>query len=219
MSGFDKWLQDQKRTQEGGARAAEEDGLLGFAGSSFSNLQDSMAAQMQELSGALPGADGLTGAEFRRRMMHAIYLLLASIGFAALAVLVGLPTIVLKPSKFAICLSLSALSAVASVAVLQRPSVFLTNLLEGGMGKAAPMLTLLASIGFTLYSAVVVHKYTVVVFAGGLEALAILYYLTSFVPGGTTGLSVLLKSAYAIVWTFLTPCRLYCKSFVSQLFS
>ena len=81
------------------------------------------------------------------------------------------------------------------------------------------MVALVASIIFTLYSAVVVHKYTVVVFAGGLETVAILYYLSSFVPGGTTGLYVLLRSAYTVVYTFLTPCRLYLKSSVSQLFS
>jgi hypothetical protein len=214
MSGFDKWVQDQKRLQEGNP-PEEGEGLLG----SFSNLQDSMTMQMQELSGILPDANGLTGVDFRRRMLHAIYFLLASIGFAALAVLVGLPTIVLKPSKFAICMSLSALSAIASVATLQKPSAFFSSIIEGGMEKALPMLALLSSIGFTLYSTIVVHKYTVVVLAGGLEVLAILYYLSSFVPGGTSGLSLLLKSAYAVLYTTLTPCRLYLKSSISQIFS
>ena len=78
MSGFDKWLQEQKRLQEGNP-PEEGEGLLG----SFSNLQDSMTMQMQELSGILPDANGLTGVDFRRRMLHAIYFLLASIGFAA----------------------------------------------------------------------------------------------------------------------------------------
>ena len=86
MSGFDKWLQDQKRSQEGNPRE-EYEGLLG----SFSNLQDSMATQMQELSGVLPDASGLIGIEFRRRMLQAIYFLLASVGYLAYVMRLWLP--------------------------------------------------------------------------------------------------------------------------------
>ena len=212
---FAKWMDEQKRVADGSGKE-ESEGLLGL---SLGNLQDSMTLQMQELTGQLPDANGLTGAEFRRRMLHSIYLILGSIGFGVLAIFVGLPTIVLKPSKFVICISLSALCAMSSAIVLQKPSVFFSGLLEGGLEKATPVLLLFSSILFTLYSAIVVHKYMVVVFAGGIEVLAMFYYLSSFIPGGTTGLYVLLKSGWTLMYAFLTPCRLYLKSCISQLFS
>jgi len=207
-------MEQQKRAQEAGPKEEE----MGFLGS-LTGVGDSMAAQMQELSGALPDSNAITGVEFRRRMQHSVYLLLSSIGFMALAILVGLPTLVLKPSKFVICVTLSTLSAFASVVILQKPSVFLSNLLEGGISKAKPILALLFSVALTLYTVTVTRKYAAVVFVGGLQALAVFYYLASFVPGGSTGLSVLLRSAYVVLYACLTPCRLYVKSFVTQVCS
>ena len=212
---FATWMDQQKRAQENGGVKEEEMGFLG----GLTGVGDSLTAQMQELSGALPDANSVTGVEFRRRMQHSIYLLLSSIGFMALAILVGLPTLVLKPSKFVICVTLSTLSAFSSVVVLQKPSVFLSNLWEGGLDKAKPILALLLSIVLTLYTVTVTRKYVVVVCVGGLQVLAIVYYLSSFIPGGSTGLSVLLRSSYAVLYACLTPCRLYAKSFVTQVFS
>jgi hypothetical protein len=211
---FQKWMEEQKRAQDGHT-GDEENGLLG----GISRAQESMAAQMQELSSSLPDANGLTGQDFRERMQYAIYLILASAGFAALAVLVGLPTLVLKPSKFIICLTLSTLSAVASVVVLKKPSVFLGSLLEGGREAALPLLGVLAGVAFTLYTVLTTRKYVYVVFAGGVQVLSILYYLASFVPGGSSGLRLLLRSAYVVLCTCLTPCKMYARAGMSQMMS
>jgi len=208
-------MEQQKRAQEAGGVKEEEMGFLG----GLTGVGDSMAAQMHELSGALPDANSITGAEFRRRMQHSVYLLLSSIAFMALAILVGLPTLVLKPSKFVICVTLSTLSAFSSVVILQKPSVFLSNVLGGGLAKAKPILALLLSIALTLYTVLVTRKYAAVVFAGGLQALALVYYLASFIPGGAAGLWVLLRAGYALLYACLTPCRLHSKAFVAQVLS
>ena len=211
---FAKWMDEQKLNQD----RKESDEETGFLGG-FSLAQASVAAQMQELNGALPDTNGLTGVEFRQRMQHAIYLLLASIGFGALALLVGLPTLVLKPSKFIIFLTLCTLCAVASVIILKKPSVFLSNLIEGGLSEATPLMAVISAMMFTLYTVFSTRKYVYVMFAGGAQVLSIAYYLSSFIPGGSMGLKLLLRSAYTLVCACLTPCKIYARSFASQIMS
>ena len=210
---FAAWMEQQKRLQDSGSLKEDDNGFMG----GFNSVQESMAAQMQELSGVLPDVNGLTGIDFRRRMQQSVHLLLVSAGFAALAVFVGLPTIVLKPSKFVLCLSLSTMSAFASVVILQRPSVFLSNLLDGGFARAKPVIALFMSVIFTIYTISVTRKYAFVVLAGGTQVLAILFFLSSFIPGGAIGLSVLFRSSSAVIHTCVTFLCRYVKSFISQV--
>ena len=88
---------------------------------------------MQELSGALPDANSLTGAQFRERVSKAVYLLIASVSCALLAVFVGLPTIVLRPAKFVVFMSLTTLFAIGSVIALQTPGAFIKDVSDGGI--------------------------------------------------------------------------------------
>jgi len=210
MSGnFSQWVEQQK---EGGKGAEDSQGfLLG----QLNQVQDSLSTQYQDLAGVLPDANGYTGYEFRQRMTNAIYLLLASIGFAALAIFVGLPTIVLKPGKFVFCISMCTLCAICSVVVLQRPSVYIASLVEGGLATSLPIILLLFSILWTLYVAIFVHKYVYLVLAGGVQSLMIFYYLSSFIPGGKQGLILLLKSGFTIINGMLVPLKIY----IRQTFS
>ena len=85
MSGkqdFSKWLKDRE-----GGDEVETVSFLGQIGA----IQFSVSNQMQELSGALPDANSLTGAQFRERVSKAVYLLIASVGCALLAVFVAGP--------------------------------------------------------------------------------------------------------------------------------
>ena len=100
---------------------------------------------MQELSGALPDANSLTGAQFRERVSKAVYLLIASVGCALLAVFVGLPTIVLRPAKFVVFMSLTTLFAIGSVVVLQTPAAFMKDITNGGIEKSLPFGALVGS--------------------------------------------------------------------------
>lgn len=47
--------------------------------------------------------------------------------------------------------------------------------------------------------------------------LAMLYYLSSFVPGGTKGVEVLLKMGLAVLRTALAPCCFVAKKSVQGL--
>lgn len=96
----------------------------------FGAIRDTFASQFEGMSDSLPDAGALIA--FRERLTYAIYLLLASLGFALLAVFVGLPTLMVRPSKFVLCLSLSTLLASGSVIVMKTPRSFFQSVLEGG---------------------------------------------------------------------------------------
>mmetsp|Transcript_2578 Transcript_2578/g.4691 ORF Transcript_2578/g.4691 Transcript_2578/m.4691 type:complete len:226 (+) Transcript_2578:36-713(+) len=216
-SNFGDWV-DKKSAEkdiESGKVVEEESvGLLG----QLSYVQDGFYNQMTELSGGMPDT-----AEFRARLANAMYLLLGAIVFFLLAIFIGLPTIILKPSKFVLCMTLASLLSVASVAVLQKPDVFLANLYSAGSERMMSVGGLVLSCLCTIYLTVFVKRYVVVLTAAGVQIFFILLFLSSFIPGGTTGLKVLLKTIYVFVKTALKPLIFVCSkainSFVSSLFS
>ena len=217
-SNFSAWM--EKKTAEKDVESGEQigseesDGLLG----QLSNIQDGFYNQMTELSGGLPDT-----AEFRARLTNAMYLLIAAIVFFILAIFVGLPVIFLKPSKFVLCMTLGTLLSIAFVATLQKPSVFLTNLYSAGATRMMSVGGLFISSLTTIYLTVFVKRYVVVLSAAGVQLFFILYFLSSFVPGGPAGLKVLLKTIYVFVKTALRPMIFVCKksiqSFINSIFS
>jgi hypothetical protein len=214
---FSQWMQKQNEPT-----VDEETESVPFL-TQIKNINDSIGSQLLELSGNLP--DAPLSADFRQRVQYAIYCLLGSIFFAFMAIIVGLPTLILKPTKFVMCITLSTMLAFASVIILQKPSVFIKSLIEAGPMKALPIIALFVSFIFTLYAAIFVHsyRYIVVSFAAAVELTAIMFYIASFIPGGTRGLQVLLQMAYVLISTAMQPCIFIVKrtvtSFMASLFS
>lgn len=211
---FSSWV-DQQRNAE--LVVDEEEG--GSSSSSFlgqlSAIQDSFTNQMSELSGSL--ADAPLSAAFRARVTHSIYLLGISVIFGLLAIFIGLPTLILRPAKFVICITLCTLSAAGSVIILQKPAVFFSGLLKNGVMNALPVILLFTSMIFTIYCTVFIHRYLVILFAGGVQLLCMAFYLASFIPGGSRGLIVLLKMGYAVLSTAMKPCVFVVKKSIASL--
>jgi hypothetical protein len=197
-SDFSAWVSQQKNAELVGD--VEEGGTMSLLGP-LNAMQENLMNQMSVVTGSLPDPTA-----FRKRVKYVIYLLGTSIIFALLAVFIGLPTLVLRPAKFVICMTLCTLSAAGSVIVLQAPSVFCSNLLKGGLLNALPVILLLFSMIFTIYATIFVHKYIIVIFAGAGQLLCLAFYLASFIPGGSTGLIVLLRMGYVILSTAMMPC-------------
>jgi hypothetical protein len=218
-SGFSDWLENQKAAQDAEDSAPKDN--VSYFGHLYL-AQENLTNQLQGLSGSLPEAGPLS-ASFRNRVTNAVYLLAASGVFALLTVFVGLPTLLIRPTKFVLCMTISTLLAASSVIVMQKPSVFCSNLLTGGVSSSAPVVLLLCSVLFTLYVSIFVHTYLSVVFAGGVQLTCLLYYLASFVPGGSAGLKILLQTTATIVWTALQPMLYVCKkgaiACLSRMFS
>lgn len=218
-SAFSDWLERQKAAENAEQNAPATETSM-FA--QFSSIQEGFTNQLQELSGSLPEAGPLS-ASFRGRITNAIYLFMASGAFAILAIIIGLPTILIRPIKFVMCMTLSTILAAASVIVMQKPSVFFANLMNGGIVQALPVILLAASMLFTLYVTIFVHRYLSIIAAGAIQLFCMLYYLASFIPGGTQGVIVLVRAASAVVVTAARPCfhvtKSACIALLSRLFS
>jgi hypothetical protein len=209
---FSAWAEERQTKKEGGQSDNDSFSVWG----QFSSLQDSFVGQMQDMYGILPDAGPLS-ADFRARLMNAVYLIIAALFFALLAVFVGIPTIVLRPSKFVLCLTLCTLLAASSVIVLQKPSVFFSNLITGGLSQSLPVVLLFSSVMFTLYVTIFYHRYFLTIFAGLVQIVCLIVYLMTFIPGGTTGLQLIWRAIYAIISTTLTPCLYVTKQTVMSL--
>lgn len=212
---FARWMEQRKTDNlEGGLGTEEESSLLGSLGA----IQDGIYSQFAALGNTIPFDSG-----FRQRLIYAIYLLIAALLFLLIAIFVGLPLLLIKPSKFIICISLSTLLGASSVIVMQKPSVFISNMVKNGLVKSLPIVMLMASLVSTIYVSVFIHKYVYVVIFGSIQIYAMFYYLSSYIPGGTQGLNILLKSSYYMVSTALTPCTYVCKqtalSYFKKLFT
>ena len=210
-STFKDWMEEQRRLEEGGGDVESQSNPLLLIGQSMNSIGDSVSSQFQELQGMLPSEAGPLSAAFRERMIYSVYLLIASAGFGTCAIFVGLPTLVLRPAKFVVLMTLSTLTAAASVVIMQKPAVFFSSLIKSGPDKIVPVALVFLSMVLTLYVAIFVHKYVFVMGAAALQILAMLYYLSTFVPGGSTGLVLLLKTTYQVVYTLLLPVRVCCK--------
>lgn len=216
-SWFSKYGDDIESGADDGRSAEQSVSLL----LQFNSIQDSVTNQFQELSGSI--SEGPLGASFRTRILYSVYLLIAAVVMATLAIMVGLPTIILRPAKFVVLITLSTIFGASSVIVMQSPSVFWANFLNAEWEKKLSVVSLCISLLFTLYAAIVVHTYACVVFTGVIQCLCMLYYLSSFVPGGQKGLTVLLKTGLMLVKTAMAPCiyvtKKTLKAFIKQVFN
>lgn len=180
-SNFSNWVDQQKSAELVGDE--EEGGESSSIFGQLNSIQNNFTNQLSELSGSLP--DAPLNEAFRTRVKHSIYLLGISVLFGILAVFIGLPTLVLRPAKFVICMTLCTLSAAGSVIILQKPALFLSNLLKGGAANAFPVGLLLVSLLFTIYATVFIHTYIIVLIAGSIQMFCMAFYLASFIPGGS----------------------------------
>ena len=213
-SSFSSWADD--RNNEDSDDKSDSYTLLGF-GMQLRGIQDNFANQMLELSGTLP--DGPLNEAFRNRLSASVYLLLASIGFGSLAIFVGLPTLILKPAKFIMLMTLSSLLGAASVIVMKKPLVFIHELYEAGIAKSAPIVCLLLSMILTIYVTLVIHRYFYVIAVGALQVACLLWLMSDFIPGGWSGIKVLLKAAYMMMQTSISPCIYFTKRQIRSIFS
>ncbi len=185
--------------------------------SGISDLNDSLSNHMSDITSSLPAVEvGPFSAEYRGRLLTSLYLIIASAFFLGVAIFVGLPTLVIRPTKFVLCMTLATLLTIASVMNLQKPTVFIASLCSGDPWQKIPFLALLTSVLVTGYVTVFIHTYFSVVLCGGIQCLAILFFLASYIPGGQTGLIMVLRASVVVVRTALTP-ALFCAKQTAQL--
>lgn len=209
---FSNWMESRNRSS-GENSSEESESLL----SQWNSIQDGFAAQMNEMAGSLPDAGPLS-ADFRGRVSQSVYLLLGSILFAIMGIVVGLPTVALRPSKFIMCTTISTLLGIASVVVMRKPMLFIEDIIKKPL-ESFPLVALIISSFFTIYVTVAVHKYIMILAAGGVQVFCMLWYISTFIPGGRAGLNVLLKTMYYMVTAAMAPCFAFGRYAMSQMLS
>lgn len=127
----------------------------------------------------------LFGMSYQTRFKGFVASVMLASFFFVMAFLVGLPLVVVRPSKFALCFTTGSLLFMSSFAFLKGPMTHLRSMVSPE--RLFFTGTYLSSMAFTLYAALFARSYIMVVVASGLQISTLAYYMLSFIPGGTAG--------------------------------
>lgn len=220
---FGQWYEDQRQdndpTTNGGTGFQFLDSLLSSGGESdgdslplfsttnpdgtttvggIANIKASLEAQLPQ---------NVMGMNYQQRFrMFCTFLCLSAL-FFTLGFFVGLPTIYVRPQKFALCFTFGSLFFMGSFAILKGPMEHLKGMCAA---DRLPFTTVyLASMMSTLYFTFTVggaSGYVTVLASSGLQLLALLWYLVTFLPGGSAGMGLLMKGIGKVLKPLLLGC-------------
>lgn len=103
------------------------------------------------------------------------------------------PVIVLKSRKFAALFTLGSLCSLGSFSFLWGPWAHFKHLLS--CSRLPFTACYIATVVGTLYSALILHYTVLTIICAVAQVLALLWFLVSYIPGGTTGLTFMAKLA------------------------
>jgi len=134
-------------------------------------------------------------------------LLLLSVLFFALAFGFALPMITVRPQKFAISFTMGSLLFMGSFGILKGPMAHLKSMCGADqmLFSTVYIASMLATLYFT-FNKGGAKGYLYVIMASGGQIVALLYYLVSFLPGGTAGLRILMAAMCRILQPVLMVC-------------
>lgn len=204
MSGFGDWYKDQQQQQ------TNNESSSGSSSTSSGNILDGFLSQeslplfLTETSGALnANISSLTssleaqlpqkvlGMNYQQRFKVFISCLFVSGLFFSLAFFVGLPMITVRPQKFALSFTCGSFAFMSSFAILKGPYNHCMSMLSS---ERIPFTVVyLLSMFTTLYltfTAGGVKGYVFVLSASAAQLISLLWYLVTFIPGGTNGLKI-----------------------------
>lgn len=188
--------QQQTDVEAGGVagRAQELGGsILTFFRSGYTTVSDGIS------NASVPTLES-SGIPTGEQLMYFLSLLGGGLFFLFMAFFVFLPVVILAPSKFALSFTIGCCLVLWGFAAL-----------KGWRKQAAQMLArdrlpftagYLGSVLLTLYASVVLKSYLLSLGASALQVVALLYYLTSYYPGGTDSVRWVL----GVFWSATTRC-------------
>lgn len=121
-----------------------------------------------------------------KSLMYFGLLLATGVFFIFMAFTMFLPVMVLMPQKFAICFTLGCGFIVGSFFVLKGPSVQLAHMTT--TERLPFTVGFLGCMVGTIYVSMILHSYILSVLFSVLQVLALVYYVISYFPGGSTGM-------------------------------
>lgn len=202
---FGKWYEEQQSGTSGGSGSSwfdSEEVLPMFQSIDLqANLQSfSLDSMKQTMEAQMPKK--ILGMGYQQRFKVFCAMLLLSALFFALAFFVGIPTLAVKPQKFALSFTCGSLMFMGSFGILKGPEEHLRSMFAPDRMLFTTIY--MGSMFVTLYLTCTkggVKGYTLVMTASGVQLIALLWYLVSFLPGGTAGLAVISR----VICTMLQP--------------
>jgi len=241
-SNFGAWFDNLKKEEaakENGEDIEEGEGLLGGLGigklklpagapswmqQGLENVQNNVKNPKDTFNGFIANVRGdqqnkteadqvIMGMGYRRRFQLFVCALLLSILFFGLAFMVGLPTLVLRPHKFAVSFTLGSLSFMGAFAMLKGPSAHLKSMITR---ERLPFSILyVGSMLMTLYACIGMRSYIFAVLFSALQITALTWYMVTFIPGGSAGMkhffSAIVRTAKYTIYPCLKGCFKSCQ--------
>jgi Got1/Sft2-like family len=236
-SGFGKWYEDQQQTERNGGSSSTSSwfdseslplfNMENMPGISLESMRESMEAQMPRkilgmgyqqrfqvglTIGSTCSTWIVSPSHLSLHDINQVFcaLLVISIVFFALAFFVGLPTIALKPQKFALSFTCGSLTFMGSFGILKGPMEHLKSMFAGDRLLFTTIYfgSMLATLYLT-FSKGGLQGYVLVLSASAVQVVALIWYLISFLPGGAMGLTLVTRVVCSMLQpVFKVCCRL-----------
>lgn len=134
-------------------------------------------------------------------------LLLLSALFFILGFAVGLPLITIRPQKFALCFTFGSLTFMGSFAILKGPYDHLIGMLQKDrlLFTVIYASSMLSTLWFTMNVGGPMG-YIMVLSSSAFQIVALLWYLISFIPGGASGLHILVATLIKMIRPIIIGC-------------
>lgn len=175
-------------TTVGGASSGNEqqqgsnDDIESQSTSLLSEMNASLSSMRSTLESQLPSK--IMGMNYQQRLQVFVVALLVSALFFALAFFVGLPLITVRPQKFALSFTMGSITFMSSFAVLKGPYEHFKTLISGDRLHFTAVY--IGSMILTIYltfTAGGMEGYVLVLGASGMQLVALIWYLVTFLPG------------------------------------
>lgn len=164
--------------------AGENAPFLQGAASKFSESFGQMSAAAS--SSARNLSDSAQSLPSSQQLMQFGGLLLAGSVFLLVSFFVGLPFIILSPSKFAISFTVGCLLVMGAFAALRGWKQQFDHLISPE--RRYFTFTYVGSMVATLYSSLILHSYIFSILCSVIQVLSLVYYVASYFPGGAAGM-------------------------------
>ena len=137
------------------------------------------------------------GAMNSERVVWFLALSATSSAAYGLAFVFGVPTLVVAPAKFGLCLTMGSVTSVCAVGALRGAGAQLKHMTSEERLPASAAMT--ATTMMTLHAAVLKHSYVMTVFWSVLQTVSVGYYQVSYFPYGAQGFRAVASASWQIV--------------------
>ncbi|KAG0248533.1 protein transport protein sft2 [Mortierella polycephala] len=169
--------------------ATSSDGAFSRASDWFGGVRNQVSGYVPVALGGAPAQEeDWLGLSWFQRMAGFAICVAGGLACFMIAFFVGLPLLVIKPSKFATSFTLGSILLMVSFALLKGPAAHIKALMT--KERLPFTAAYFGSMAFVLWASLGANSYILTIIGTIVEILALLYYFTSYSPfsGGSVRL-------------------------------